>query len=617
MGKASLDKKFLRTLSPLSTLSADKLDELASKSELETWPAGRLLFRKGDDDRRLLYLLDGQVELIADNTTRVLAAHTAEATAPISAHHPHRYAARAKTPVKLLVIDRDLFDLLKNDFGTAPGGYEVTEIDCGAQDDDEWMIRFLQSSAFATLPASSIQAILTRLEPLELAAGAPVIRQGDQDPYYYIVKSGQCRVTRRPAPGLPDIRLAELSTGDGFGEEALITGGKRNATVTMLEDGVVMRLGKDDFERMLVAPLVRRVPAKTARALLADDAALLDVRNPDEFAAGKLDGAINLPLSTLRLKLKGLHPARDYIVCCDDGHRSTAAVFLMRQQGLRAHVLEGGIAALAGEPLQPIEVSAPTQTMAPPVARVQPPASPTPAQDSLAAADGGSAKVSGKAAGGSHRRPQDVRLTAEIQAAQRAAEREAKDRASAARQQNPRRPAPTPPKQAAAGRAVPKPTTAGLGIHVGERIHEPARVRSVGDKTVLEAEADIFVFQAPPAGITTEPMPARKPIPPAPVVKQPLDLIPIDTTPRKSGYRPTRPSPAKRTGGARSKALAAMLMLGLGVGVLGMYGSGDTGDALTEAGMDTAPAHRVSGMAGAADEGWFADLKRWLGFSGD
>lgn len=635
MGKLSVDKKFLRTLSPLSGLSADRLDELASKSDLEKWPAGRLLFRKGDDDRRLLYLIEGEVELVADNTTRVLAAGSAEAAAPVSNHQPHRFTARAKTAVKVLVIDRDLFDLLNSDMGTAPGSYEVTELDCGPQEDDEWMIRFLQSSAFSKLPAESIQTILARLQPLEVAAGSVVVRQGDDDPYYYIISAGQCRVTRRPAPGLPDIRLAELSAGDGFGEEALITRATRNATVTMLEDGTVMRLGKDDFQRLLVAPLVRTVSAKAAKALLAGDAALLDVRSPDEFARGKLDSAINLPLSTLRLKLKGLPPVRDYVVCCEDGHRSTAAVFLMRQQGLRAHVLEGGIGALAGAakkasppaPARPASRPAPVAgagkpaVAKPPAERAQASQAPRTAvhTQKTRAARPASANGQGKGTGQAARRAVDLRLSAEIEAARRAAELEARRKPTTARARSAApatdRPSASPQSESVLKPAAPGTVRSGLEIDVGEMIREPTRLRSVGSKTVLEAEDDIFVFQAPPPGITTEPMPKKKAAP-VTLAKQPLSLLPIDSGPRKGRGHSPRPTPVRRR--ARTKALAAMLVLGVGAGILSLYDSGATRSTLATS-EEAGSAHRIGGIGGGAEaqESWFADLKAWFGFTSD
>lgn len=342
----SVDQKFLRTLSPLAALGADALAELARKSTMETFPAGRLLFRTGDSDRRLLYLRSGEVELVSDSTTRLIKAGAAAAAQPLSSHQPHRCAARAKTKVTLVVVDRDLLDLLQSDSGGLSGSYEVTEIDSG-DDTAAWMIRFLQSPAFSRLPTEKLQAVLARMESRELTAGSAVVTQGASDPYYYIVKSGKCLVTRHPAPDAPEIRLAELGVGDGFGEEALLTGSRRNATVTMAEDGIVMRLAKQDFEELLATPLVRTITADDARALLDQGAGLIDVRTQSEFTKDALPNATNLPLPTLRLKLGQLLSTREYIVYCGDGRQSVAAAFLMGQQGLKVRVLQDGRAALS------------------------------------------------------------------------------------------------------------------------------------------------------------------------------------------------------------------------------------------------------------------------------
>ena len=53
---------------------------------------------------------------------------------------------------------------------------------------------------------------------------------------------GSALVTRETPLSKEGIKLAELSVGDTFGEEALISEAKRNATVTMQSDGAVMRL---------------------------------------------------------------------------------------------------------------------------------------------------------------------------------------------------------------------------------------------------------------------------------------------------------------------------------------------------------------------------------------
>jgi NADPH-dependent 2,4-dienoyl-CoA reductase/sulfur reductase-like enzyme/rhodanese-related sulfurtransferase len=72
------------------------------------------------------------------------------------------------------------------------------------------------------------------------------------------------------------------------------------------------------------------------------DALLLDVREPDEFAAGHLPGAVNLPLSQMRRRYGDLPKDRDIWVYCGVGQRAYYATRFLAQQGYRPRNLSGG-----------------------------------------------------------------------------------------------------------------------------------------------------------------------------------------------------------------------------------------------------------------------------------
>ena len=112
------------------------------------------------------------------------------------------------------------------------------------------MTMLLQTKAFHKIPPANIQAIFMRMQQINYKfRRRHVLKQGTEGDYFYVL-------TSRQAPSLPakhrstkdGIKLAELVVGDTFGEEALISDAKRNATVTMTADGSVMRLGKEDFK---------------------------------------------------------------------------------------------------------------------------------------------------------------------------------------------------------------------------------------------------------------------------------------------------------------------------------------------------------------------------------
>jgi rhodanese-related sulfurtransferase len=67
------------------------------------------------------------------------------------------------------------------------------------------------------------------------------------------------------------------------------------------------------------------------------------VRLPSEHQTLAIEGALNIPLYLIRLKLSTLDPAVPYVVYCDTGRRSSAAAYLMVERGFDAYVLTGGI----------------------------------------------------------------------------------------------------------------------------------------------------------------------------------------------------------------------------------------------------------------------------------
>ena len=77
---------------------------------------------------------------------------------------------------------------------------------------------------------------------------------------------------------------------------------------------------------------------------LADlnDGLLLDVRNVDEFEAGHVEGALNIPLPQLRDRIHELNPNREIWVYCQVGQRAYYATRALRLNGLNARNLSGG-----------------------------------------------------------------------------------------------------------------------------------------------------------------------------------------------------------------------------------------------------------------------------------
>ena len=344
-----VDKALLKSFVPPSALNAENFQELAGKAEVEELGAGKAIFKQGDVDRKTVYLLEGEVELVtASGDKSGVKSGTDIARHPLANHQPRKHTAVTKSPCKITRIDSDLLDILLT--WDQLSGIEVDEIASEEEedgDDGDWMTRILQSKAFLKVPPANIQAIFMRMEELPVKAGETIIKQGDDGDYYYIIKTGKCKVTRASKTGT-ELTLATLSDGDAFGEEALLTEAKRNANIVMITDGVLMRLSKADFNELLREPNLKWVTSAEAETMVSQGAVWVDVRLESEHKNSGIPGSLNIPVFMLRLKAESLDPAKKYILYCDSGRRSSAAAYLLSERGLQAYCLKGGLVDRGG-----------------------------------------------------------------------------------------------------------------------------------------------------------------------------------------------------------------------------------------------------------------------------
>lgn len=86
--------------------------------------------------------------------------------------------------------------------------------------------------------------------------------------------------------------------------------------------------------------------------LLAGGASLLDVREPDEWAAGHAAAAVHVPMG--QLTLDRVPPGRPVLVVCHLGARSAAVCGALRRAGVDARNVHGGMDAWeqAGLPIE-------------------------------------------------------------------------------------------------------------------------------------------------------------------------------------------------------------------------------------------------------------------------
>ncbi len=343
MTNEQVSTELLQLFSPLDGLKRDNLAALARKVQVRELSPGQVLFKEGDTEKRTIYIVSGILELVDQGKVmETVSGGSDSARNPVSPIFPRRVSAKARDRVQFISIDSDLLDVMLTWDQT--GTYEVSEMtgdDQGGAED--WMTMLLQTKAFHKIPPANIQAIFMRMQQINYKSGDVILKQGSEGDYFYVLTRGSALVTRETPLSKDGIKLAELRVGDTFGEEALISDAKRNATVTMVTDGGVMRLGKDDFKTLLNEPMLDWVDYEQGQQIIQSGGQWLDVRLPSEFENQHLDSAINIPLYFIRLKLNTLEQGKKYVVCCDTGRRSSAGAYILSERGYHAYVLRGGI----------------------------------------------------------------------------------------------------------------------------------------------------------------------------------------------------------------------------------------------------------------------------------
>ena len=87
-------------------------------------------------------------------------------------------------------------------------------------------------------------------------------------------------------------------------------------------------------------------PTEVSAMLGGGRIVLIDVREPQEYAAGRIHGALNLPLSTFDPKALPEPSDRTIVLQCGTGKRSAMAIERCQKEGLNVDChLAGGIAA--------------------------------------------------------------------------------------------------------------------------------------------------------------------------------------------------------------------------------------------------------------------------------
>ncbi len=211
-------------------LPDDAVAGLIERPGVATGAAGDTVpARQGD----LVVLLEGGLAMGSNDGGQHVAAFSVDEDAPDPAilyTIPANARLTLSRPSVYLVIDGQRLD------DTLSGRHETKSL--AALDDSvrERVASLIKAAPFKQLSFEHLCRCAEAMQPQDVERSEDVISQGDKGDFFYVIESGGAEVWRTD-PGRPPAKLAALGPGASFGEEALLKGEPRNATVRMTKAG--------------------------------------------------------------------------------------------------------------------------------------------------------------------------------------------------------------------------------------------------------------------------------------------------------------------------------------------------------------------------------------------
>ena len=121
--------------------------------------------------------------------------------------------------------------------------------------DIEWLkSMFEEKGLFSNLTPQEIGSLIDHMDRMNFAPGDTLVQEGDPGDWFFIVQKGKVKTNQKKWL-IGNKEIATLGSKDFFGEIALLSSGKRSATLTAVENTVCFSMYKSQF-----AELVEKCP---------------------------------------------------------------------------------------------------------------------------------------------------------------------------------------------------------------------------------------------------------------------------------------------------------------------------------------------------------------------
>ena len=225
----------LRRTRLFANLPEDGLADLIAEPGVRHGDLAEVIDAKPGD---LVVLLEGGLHMVAKNGPgehlAILSTNEKAPEPAILYTIPENAEVRLTRFSTYLVIDGARLDDL---IAAGQESLSLTTLDDTVR---ERAAALMRSATFKQLSFDQVVRCAEAMQTWSVASGEDVVLEGQAGDYFYVIEAGQAEVVRR------GVQVARLPVGASFGEEALLQGVARNATVRMVSDGRLLRIAKQD-----------------------------------------------------------------------------------------------------------------------------------------------------------------------------------------------------------------------------------------------------------------------------------------------------------------------------------------------------------------------------------
>lgn len=342
--------KDLKTYNYFSGLSDAAFEDLSEKIRPVTFSAGSMIIKEGEEGETFYFVKEGRVEILkmGRGGKEILLSVIGKGRG-LGEKSLLTYAARS-TSVRALT-DVVLYSLHKSDFEDIVAGEPAfkSRLLQNLRDYTHYNnIKMLQP--FELLEPEKVYVAIERMTEKACLPGEDIIVQGEKGDNYYIIKSGRVAVLKKKKGEMKTSKIVELTSGEAFGEEALIGDDPRNATCRAMEETTVYVLSKKDFNQVVKSAFLENIfPEEINLDTYMDDYVIIDARVPQEYEEQHIHGAVNIPIEVLRNVCDEFDPTKKYITYCLNDSRGMVGAFLLKNKGFNAQCLRGGVSGWLGK----------------------------------------------------------------------------------------------------------------------------------------------------------------------------------------------------------------------------------------------------------------------------